>query len=164
MIYPSSMYIRTRQEQTSYQRQDKIQIHRQEIIQHYKNTHIPLCQRSTALTSPNILWRGNTFGKAQGSMVIHRLRCSDSKIPIPICYHYIEILTTGLWLDPLTFTKKQLICDCDYNFLFILNLSNLILNKIYFMEFNFMEHLRKILKTLAYLLVNLEVISSIEVE
>ncbi len=59
--------IGTRQEQTFYQRQDKIrtltkdfyqrqdkiQIHRQEIIHHYKNTHIPLCQRSTALTSPN---------------------------------------------------------------------------------------------------------------
>ncbi len=34
----------------SYQRQDKIQIHRQEIIHHYKNMHM----RSTALTSPNI--------------------------------------------------------------------------------------------------------------
>ncbi len=49
--------IGTRQEQISYQRQDKIrtltkdfyerqdkiQINRQEIIHHYKNTHIPLC-------------------------------------------------------------------------------------------------------------------------
>ncbi len=29
--------------QTYYQRQDKIQIHRQEIIHHYKNMRIPLC-------------------------------------------------------------------------------------------------------------------------
>ncbi len=49
--------IDTRQEQTSCQRQDKIRtftkdsyegqdkihIQRQEIIHHYKNTHIPLC-------------------------------------------------------------------------------------------------------------------------
>ncbi len=66
-ITNNNKIIGTRQEQTSYQRkgkirtflkdsyqiQDKIQIHRQEIIHHYKNTRIPLCQRSTALTSPN---------------------------------------------------------------------------------------------------------------
>ncbi len=40
---PKCTFIGTRQEQISYQREDKIKIHRQEIIRHYKNTHIPLC-------------------------------------------------------------------------------------------------------------------------
>ncbi len=52
-IWQSTLPIGTRQEQTSYQRQDKIQINGQEIIHHYKNTHIPLFWHSTALISPN---------------------------------------------------------------------------------------------------------------